>query len=169
VQHASPLRILIADDHCLFREAVRQILALDANVLVVGEAADGEEAAERCRHLQSHVLLLDVDRPRLSGIEALARIRETCAATAVVLLTARIQRQELFEALLLGVRGVILKTAETDRLLDCVRSVAGGATGSSRARSVNSSPPCARQAASRVRPGLRGRRSRTASVRSCRR
>jgi two-component system, NarL family, nitrate/nitrite response regulator NarL len=122
----APLRILIADDHRLFREAVREILTLDPNVLVVGEAADGEEAAERCRELQPHVALLDLSMPRLSGLEALAQIRKTSRDTAVVMLTARIEHQELFEALLLGVRGVILKSAETENLLECVRTVAAG-------------------------------------------
>jgi DNA-binding NarL/FixJ family response regulator len=121
-----PIRTLIADDHGLFRDALRQLLSLQPDLAVVGEAADGEAAADGCSRLQPHVLLLDVAMPRLSGIEAMARIRKSSPGTAVVLLTASIERQELFEALLLGARGVILKTAETDTLLDCIRTVASG-------------------------------------------
>jgi two-component system, NarL family, nitrate/nitrite response regulator NarL len=124
--HTSTIHLVIADDHTLFRDAVRQLLSVEADVRVVGEASDGEEAAERCGRLKPDVLLLDVSMPRLSGIEALARIRTLSPGTAVVLLTAHIDRPDLFEALLLGVRGVILKSAETDGLLECVRSVAAG-------------------------------------------
>lgn len=121
-----PIHTLIADDHALFRDALRQLFALHTDISIVGEAADGDAAADACARLQPHVLLLDVAMPRVSGIEALDQIRKTSPATAVVLLTASIERQELFEALLLGARGVILKTAETETLLDCVRTVASG-------------------------------------------
>jgi DNA-binding NarL/FixJ family response regulator len=121
-----PIRTLIADDHGLFRDALRQLLALQTDMMVVGEAGDGETAADACARLQPDVLLLDVAMPRLSGIEAMDRVRKTSSGTAVVLLTASIERHELFEALLLGARGVILKTAETGTLLDCIRTVASG-------------------------------------------
>jgi DNA-binding NarL/FixJ family response regulator len=121
-----PIRTLIADDHGLFRDALRQLLALQPDVTVVGEAADGEAAAEACARLEPDVLLLDLAMPRLSGIEAMERIKKRSPGTAVVLLTASIERHELFEALLLGARGVILKTAETDTLLECIRTVAAG-------------------------------------------
>ncbi len=122
----SPVRLIIADDHALFREGVRRFLDTEADFRVVGEAADGEAAVTQCRLLQPDVLLLDVSMPRLSGIEALDRLRQAAPRTAVVLLTARVERRELLEGIMLGIRGLILKTADTDTLAMCVRRVASG-------------------------------------------
>ena len=117
------IRIVVADDHALFREGVRQFLAMEQDFVVVGEASDGEETVDRCQQPHPDVLLLDVCMPRVSGIEALDRLRRICPRTAVVLLTAGIERRTLLEALMLGVRGVVLKSAETDTLLKCIRTV----------------------------------------------
>jgi two-component system, NarL family, nitrate/nitrite response regulator NarL len=126
MESSPSIRIVVADDHLLFREAVRRFLATEPDFLVVGEAADGEEAVAQCGRLKPDVLLLDVSMPRLSGIDALARLRKEPLTTAVVLLTAGIDRGDLLEALILGVRGVVLKTAETDTLVKCIRTVASG-------------------------------------------
>ncbi len=123
---SSSIRIVLADDHALFREGVRRFLGTEQDFVVVGEASDGEETVERCRQLRPDVLLLDVCMPRVSGIEALDGLRRTCADTAVVLLTAGIERRALLEALMLGIRGVVLKSAETDTLVKCIRTVATG-------------------------------------------
>lgn len=120
------IRIVVADDHALFREGVRQFLGMEQDFVVVGEASDGEETVDRCQQHHPDVLLLDVCMPRVSGIEALDRLRRICPRTAVVLLTAGIERRTLLEALMLGVRGVVLKSAETDTLLKCIRTVATG-------------------------------------------
>jgi DNA-binding NarL/FixJ family response regulator len=124
--YSSSIRILVADDHGLFRDGLRQFLSTESDFLVVGEAADGEEAVERCRGLQPDVLLLDVCMPRVSGIEALDRLRNVSPRTSVVLLTAGIERRILLEALILGIRGLVLKSAETETLVRCIRTVAAG-------------------------------------------
>jgi two-component system, NarL family, nitrate/nitrite response regulator NarL len=120
-----PLRIVIADDHPLFRHGVRQLLESEG-FSVVGEAPDGERALDACSALHPDVVLLDVCMPRLSGMEALARLRERAPQTAAVLLTASLERREILEAVMLGARGVVLKDAGGDLLVRCIRQVAAG-------------------------------------------
>jgi two-component system, NarL family, nitrate/nitrite response regulator NarL len=120
------IRVVIADDHTLFREGVRRFLEIEAGVTVVGEASDGGQAVEQCRRLRPDVVLLDVSMPRLSGIEALRLLREASPSTAAVLLTAAIERRDLLEAVILGARGAVLKASESELLVRCVREVAGG-------------------------------------------
>lgn len=126
MEDSPTIRILIADDHSLFREGLRRLLELVPGFVVVGEAADGERAVHQCVALHPDIVLLDVCMPRLSGIEALSRLRDQCPRTAAVLLTAGIQRREVLEAVMLGARGVLVKSADTDVLVKCIRNVARG-------------------------------------------
>lgn len=118
------IRILIADDHLLFRDGLRRLLESEPGLAVVGEAADGLETIDVARRLEPDILLLDLAMPRLNGLESLATLDTT--RTRVILLTAALNEAELLKAIQLGARGVVLKEAATRSLLDAIRLVIDG-------------------------------------------
>jgi DNA-binding NarL/FixJ family response regulator len=120
------LRVVIADDHTIFRKGLRSVLEAEMGFTVVGEAADGEQAVELCRDLQPHVLLLDLAMPGQSGMDALAELATSPSPVRTILLTAGIQKDEIVKALQLGAAGVVLKSAPTDLLFKSIRSVMAG-------------------------------------------
>jgi two-component system nitrate/nitrite response regulator NarL len=122
----SPIRVVIADDHTIFRKGLRSVLEAEAEFVVVGEGADGEEAVELCRVLQPHVLLLDLVMPGQSGMDALAELATSPTPVRTILLTAGIEKAEIVKALQLGAAGVVLKSAPTDLLFKSIRSVMAG-------------------------------------------
>jgi two-component system nitrate/nitrite response regulator NarL len=122
----SALRVVIADDHTIFRKGLRTVLEAEMGFTVVGEAADGEQAVELCRDLQPHLLLLDLAMPGQSGMDALAELATSPSPVRTILLTAGIQKDEIVKALQLGASGVVLKSAPTDLLFKSIRSVMAG-------------------------------------------
>jgi DNA-binding NarL/FixJ family response regulator len=120
------LRIVIADDHRLVREGLRNLLELQPGLDVVGEAADGAEALRRVAELHPDVLLLDIAMPHLNGLEVLRELAGSAAGVKIVLLTASIEVEEIAEALRLGARGVVLKDAAADELYECIGAVVRG-------------------------------------------
>jgi two-component system, NarL family, nitrate/nitrite response regulator NarL len=121
---SAPVRIVIADDHPIFRDGLRRLLDTETGLHVVGEATDGVEAVRITRTLAPDVLLLDVAMPRMGGIESLAEL-QGCPAR-VIILTAAITEAAAVRALQLGARGIILKEAATRYLLDGIRRVVAG-------------------------------------------
>jgi two-component system, NarL family, nitrate/nitrite response regulator NarL len=121
-----PVRILIADDHAIFRDGLRKLLESEPGFMVVGEAAEGAAAARLVRELQPDVLLLDLAMPRLSGLDVLRELAGADTPVFTILLTAAIERKQIVEALQLGARGVVLKEAATELLFRCIRCVMGG-------------------------------------------
>jgi len=119
------IRILIADDHPVVRLGVRNLLDGDS-FTVVGEADDGQRAVELTRQLHPDILLLDLAMPRLPGLEVLRELARAQHAVHVILLTAKIEKTQLLEALQLGARGILLKDSAPQDLLKAVHAVAAG-------------------------------------------
>ena len=119
-------RILIADDHPVVRIGVRNMLQSDESVTVIGEAGDGDEAITQTLELLPDILLLDVQMPRLPGLEAMRAIMSGSPTVKIILLTSTITTQQIIEALQIGARGIVLKDALTDHLTTAIRSVISG-------------------------------------------
>jgi two-component system, NarL family, nitrate/nitrite response regulator NarL len=118
------VRIVIADDHPIFRDGLKRLLETEADLRVVGEAADGVEALRMAQTLAPDVLLLDVAMPRMDGIESLAAMRGL--STRVIVLTAAISDTAMVRALRLGARGIVFKETATRDLIDGIRRVVAG-------------------------------------------
>jgi two-component system, NarL family, nitrate/nitrite response regulator NarL len=118
--------VLIADDHPIFCAGVRALLEVDGRLAVVGEARNGHEAVEMTLGLEPDVAFLDLQMPVMGGLEALAEIRRRGSPARVVMLTAAIDRKQIFEALRLGARGVLLKDAAPELLHRSVQAVLAG-------------------------------------------
>ena len=120
------IRILIADDHPIFRDGLKRLLESERGFKVVGEACDGVEAVNLARQLKPEILLLDLAMPRRPGLEALRELSSDPASVRVILLTAAAEKDQIVEALQLGARGVVLKDSATQILLKSIRAVMNG-------------------------------------------
>jgi DNA-binding NarL/FixJ family response regulator len=119
------IRILIADDHSLFREGLRALLMATPDVEVVGEAASGEETITQADALQPDVVLMDINMPGLNGIEATRRILHENPQIGVVVVTMLEDDASVFAAMRAGARGYVLKGAHHEEMLQVIRAVAG--------------------------------------------
>jgi DNA-binding NarL/FixJ family response regulator len=122
----TPLRIVLADDHPLVRDALRRTLDTQPDMDVVGEASDGQEAVELCISLRPDLVLMDVRMPNLDGLEATRQIKKEVPGTIVLILTASDFSHDLSEALKAGAAGYMLKVAPIPETIDAVRKVAAG-------------------------------------------
>lgn len=120
------VRVLLADDHALFREGVAGILNSQPDFTVVGEAADGIEAVVMARKLRPDLILMDVGMPGYDGVEATQAIKRELPDTTVVMLTVREEDEMLFDAIKSGAQGYLLKSIHADELLALLRGVVQG-------------------------------------------
>jgi len=125
-ESAPTISIVISDDHALFREGLRKLLEAEPGICIVGEAVDGEETIKVVRQLKPQILLLDLSLPKLSGLEVLAELGKLEIQTRTIMLTAAIEREQVVEALQLGVRGIVLKHSALQLLLKCIHCVNEG-------------------------------------------
>jgi DNA-binding NarL/FixJ family response regulator len=125
-ESAPTIDIVISDDHALFREGLRKLLEAEPGIRIVGEALDGEETLKVVRQLKPHVLLLDLSLPKLSGLQVLAELSKLELPTRTIMLTAAIEREQVIDALQLGVRGIVLKHSALQLLLKSIRCVSEG-------------------------------------------
>jgi len=123
---SSPIRIVIADDHPIFRDGLRRLLESEPNLEVVGEAADGREAVLLSQQVHPDILLLDLAMPRVPGLETLRELALSGSPVRTILLTASVERPQMLEALQLGARGIVLKESATQVLLKSIEAVMDG-------------------------------------------
>jgi len=120
------VRILLADDHPIFRDGLRRLLETEPGFRVVGEASDGAEAVAMAKKLKPDLLLLDLAMPQHPGLEAVRELGNSDTPVRILLLTAAVEKEQIVEALQLGARGVVLKESATQLLLNSIRAVMAG-------------------------------------------
>jgi len=124
----APIRVLVVDDHELFRRGISQVLLGEDAIEVVGEAADGAAAVALAHERSPDVVLMDVRMPGVDGIEATRRLTAGLPAARVLMLTVSDEEDDLFEAVKAGVAGYLLKEVAIGEVAGAVRAVAGGRT-----------------------------------------
>jgi DNA-binding NarL/FixJ family response regulator len=122
----STIRVLIADDHAVYRWGLRTLLDSEADMEVVGEAATGKEAVERAAEVRPDIILMDIQMPGINGIDATRRIIEANQEIGVVILTMYEDDDSVFSAMRAGARGYVLKGAHPSEILKVLRAVARG-------------------------------------------
>jgi len=120
----SPIRVLIADDHRLFSEALEAILAAEPEIEVVGFARDGEQAVERALALKPDVILMDIAMPGVDGVEATKRIRKNLKRACVLMLTGSNSLTDVARAREAGAAGYVTKDRIAAQLIDAIRELA---------------------------------------------
>lgn len=120
------VRILLADDHTIFRDGLRKLLEAEPDLEIVGEAGDGADAITMVQQVKPDLLLLDLAMPRVPGLEALREVIALKTPVKTILLTAAIEKKQIIEALQVGARGVVLKEAATQMLIRAIRTVMTG-------------------------------------------
>ena len=121
-----PIRVLIADDHPLYRDGMRGLLDSEPSTQVVGEASSGEEAIELAETLQPDVILMDIKMPGINGIEATREILNTSPQAGILMVTMFEDDDSLFAAMRAGARGYLLKDSRGEEVSHAIRAVAGG-------------------------------------------
>ena len=120
------IRVLLADDHDLFREGLAGIIASQPDMEVVGEASDGLEAIVKAQELQPDLILMDIQMPGTNGLEATRRIKKELPSTTIVVLTVRDEEEKLFEAIKNGAQGYLLKNIRSKEMLEMLRGAMQG-------------------------------------------
>lgn len=120
------IKVMIADDHSLIREGLRQLLEFDGSIQVVGEAANGVECLEKLGEYDPEVLLLDINMPEKNGIDVLKKMKEDKSPVKVLILTVHSELEYLLNAVDIGVEGYIMKDSDSSELKKAIRAVRDG-------------------------------------------
>jgi NarL family two-component system response regulator LiaR len=120
------IKVIIVDDHVLVRSGLEVVLGMFDDLILAGQAGDGEEAVRLCQELQPDVVLMDLVMPGMSGVEATRRVLDACPETKVVALTSFTEEDLIGETLRAGAIGYLMKNVSADQLADAVRSAAAG-------------------------------------------
>jgi DNA-binding NarL/FixJ family response regulator len=120
------IRVLLVDDHQLFRRGVASLLAGRDDIEVVGEANNGAEAVERARELMPDVILMDIKMPEMDGLSATKQLKAEMPYVRIIMLTVSETDEDLFEAIKAGASGYLLKNVDPDYLIACVQQVQRG-------------------------------------------
>ena len=120
------IRVVIADDHALFRHGLEMVLSAEDDISVVGEAGDGDEAVKLARDHQPDLVLMDVRMPTRSGIEATREIKDAVPRARILMLTISDEEEDLYEAVKAGASGYLLKEISIDEVAEAVRAVHAG-------------------------------------------
>jgi two-component system, NarL family, nitrate/nitrite response regulator NarL len=124
--HSAPIRILVVDDHTLFRRGLMALLARDPAMVVVGDAADAGQALRKAVELQPDLILLDNHLPGVNGVDALPDLREAAPKARILMLTVSEDEQDLSAALRAGAAGYLLKTIDGDALTQAIQNTMRG-------------------------------------------
>ncbi len=120
------IKVLVVDDHTLFRRGIAAVLANQEGLEVVGEAADGLEAIEKTREINPDVVLMDLNMPRCSGLEAIQALQAEMPQVNILVLTVSEMEADLFASVKFGARGYLLKNAEPEELVQAIHDIAQG-------------------------------------------
>lgn len=122
----SKIRVLIVDDHAILREGIHALLALQDDIEIVGEAADGREAVDKARQLEPDVILMDVAMPLMDGLEATRRIRKENPKAKILILTQYDNKEYVLSSIKSGASGCVPKRAVASELVSAIRAVHRG-------------------------------------------
>jgi two-component system response regulator DegU len=120
------IRILIADDHSMVRQGIKQILELENDFTVIAQASNGEEAVLMARQSNPDIILMDINMPGMNGLQAIKELKEENQNVRVLVLTIHEDREYLFKTLQMGAEGYVLKDAEPSVLMDAIRNICKG-------------------------------------------
>lgn len=120
------VKIIIADDHSMVREGLKQLLELEGDIKVIGEASDGEDCLKLLQRVVAQILLLDIDMPKINGLDVLKKIKEKKIDLKVIILTVHNEIEYLLKAVEIGIDGYILKDSDSAQLREAIFTVISG-------------------------------------------
>lgn len=122
------ITLLIADDHKLVREGLKQLLELEGDISVIDQAGNGKEAIEKTLEYKPDILLLDINMPEVNGIDVLRRLKDMGVNTRIIMLTIHDDKEYIFETIKIGADGYMIKDSDADTLIKAIREVKKGST-----------------------------------------
>ncbi len=120
------IRVLIADDHSMVRQGIKQILELEKDITVIAQASNGDEAVKMARECKPDIILMDINMPNTNGLQAIQELKQDKDPFKIIVLTIHEDREYLFKTLQMGAEGYILKDSEPSVLIEAIRNVNSG-------------------------------------------